>query len=129
MIYRPVIQAITSNFSSQLKILKLCTGINTAWYTEFRKLRILEHLDWITVEEEFLESENPMDLPMTSWGEDIGTSAESEGPDDRLEKKIVEMFEADFERSPVQSVFVSIVADEWRFSTWDDLMVSSEWDL
>jgi hypothetical protein len=130
MIYRLVIQAITSNFSSKLKVLKLCTGINTAWYTEFGKLRILEHLDWITVEEEYLESENPMDLPMTSWSKDLSTSEEElEEMDLRLEKKIVEMFEAEFERSPLQSVFVKIIADEWSFSTWDDLMVSPEWDL
>jgi hypothetical protein len=115
--YLDIIKAISSALS-ELELLQLAVGINTAWSSQFSSLRKLKEFAWIAVDEEFCT--DPDAVPIEGDSEDMYediTPEKIKAMADIATKSMEEAFE-DFQEKP--DIYIRILEDQ-EYDDWDEL--------
>jgi hypothetical protein len=113
--YFDIIKTITSSLSSTLEELQLTMGINTAWANEFSSLRKLRDFYWRTMDQEFCDSNDPLDTPLDGSVDIFETSPEEMS--DIFAARMEYAFR-DFKEVPEYDIRI---LDDDHYEQWDEL--------
>ena len=109
--YLNIVRAITSQLSATLEELQLTLGMNTSWCEHLSSLHKLKDITWIAVDQEYCDSDNPLQLPLE--GDDEETSrAEMVAI---IAQNMMDAFQG-FEQQP--SISIQIL-DQQNYDQWD----------